>query len=280
METFEAAIGRLHDIKQIKNKYNQLKKEWRAWSKFMDCWKGPTGIGFDQLTGLFNASSDWWAKVEKIDKECCKFITKTLEHPKLMESVFRGVVATSKYASTPGETRSELELEGQPNSPTDSRDSNEFAVYGRPRSSEMENMMNSATIKAEGSGSKQKHSSCKTMQNKHITGDTALVSSIDDLVNSVKTQSKELTINQVISMHSYTIAEAIARHYAIKGLNPTDPLLHFGFRLIDILNNWELRMSISTDQDILEWVQAKKADKASSGGPTLLSLLHNKGIRF
>ncbi|KAI8013955.1 hypothetical protein LOK49_LG05G01866 [Camellia lanceoleosa] len=118
------------------------------------------------------------------------------------------------------------------------------------------------------------------MQNKHITRDTALLSSIDDLVNSVKTQSKELTINHVVSMHSYTIAEAIARNYAIKGLDPTDPLLHFGVRLMDIPNNWELLMSFPTDQDILEWLQAKKADKASSGGLILASLLYNKGIRF
>lgn len=131
----------------------------------MDCWKGSIGIGFDQLTGLFNASSDWWAKVEKIDKEYCEFRTKTLEHPKSMESIFTGAVATSKYASIPGETRNQLELEGQSESPTDSKDSNEFAVYGRPRSSEMADMMNSITINAEGSGSKQKHSSCKTMHN-------------------------------------------------------------------------------------------------------------------
>lgn len=84
-----------------------------------------------------------------------------------------------------------------------------------------------------------------------ITGDTALVSSIDDLVRSVKTQSKELTINHIVSVHSYTIAEAIARHYAIKGLDPTDPLFHFGLMLMDIPNNWELLMSIPTDQDIL-----------------------------
>ncbi|KAI8013844.1 L10-interacting MYB domain-containing protein [Camellia lanceoleosa] len=65
-KTFEASIGRLHSPKQHKNKYNLLKTEWRAWCKLMDCRKGPTGIGFDQETGLFNASDDWWAKMEKV----------------------------------------------------------------------------------------------------------------------------------------------------------------------------------------------------------------------
>lgn len=58
--------GRLHSSKQLKNKYNLLKGEWRAWSKLMDCRKGPTGIGFDQVTELFNASADWWAKMENV----------------------------------------------------------------------------------------------------------------------------------------------------------------------------------------------------------------------
>ena len=65
-KTFEAATGRLYSLKQLKNKYNLLKTEWRAWCKLMDCRKGPTGIGFDQVTGLFNASADWWAKMEKV----------------------------------------------------------------------------------------------------------------------------------------------------------------------------------------------------------------------
>ncbi|GMQ01525.1 hypothetical protein CsSME_00048134 [Camellia sinensis var. sinensis] len=65
-KTFEAATGRLHSLKQLKNKYNLLKTESRAWCKLMDCRKGPTGIGFDQVAGLFNASADWWARMEKV----------------------------------------------------------------------------------------------------------------------------------------------------------------------------------------------------------------------
>ncbi|KAI8016867.1 L10-interacting MYB domain-containing protein [Camellia lanceoleosa] len=48
---FQAATGRLHSLKQLKNKYNLLKTEWRAWCKLMDCRKGPTGIGFTKKLG-------------------------------------------------------------------------------------------------------------------------------------------------------------------------------------------------------------------------------------
>ncbi|KAI8005430.1 L10-interacting MYB domain-containing protein [Camellia lanceoleosa] len=120
-KTFEAATGRLHSPKQLKNKYNLLKTEWRAWCKLMDCRKGPIGIGFDQQTGLFNASDDWWAKMEK-------------------------------------------------------------------------------------------------------------------------------------------------------GLAPEDELLHFGVMLMEVPNNWEMVMSIPTDQGIIGWLRAKQQDKDRSGGVTLASM--------
>lgn len=80
-----------------------------------------------------------------------------------------------------------MELDRESDSPEFSSDSNELGVL------EMADMMNSANINATGSGSKRKHFSAKTLQNKSITGAAALASSMDDLVNSVKTQSKELT---------------------------------------------------------------------------------------
>ncbi|KAI8025039.1 Midasin [Camellia lanceoleosa] len=88
-------------------------------------------------------------------------------------------------------------------------------------------MMNSSNINASGSGSKRKHSSGATIQNKRITGAPVLARSINDLVNSVKTQSKELTVNHVVSDNSYTIAEVVAQLYIIQGLDPVDPLLYF-----------------------------------------------------
>ncbi|CAL5431638.1 unnamed protein product [Camellia sinensis] len=272
-KTFEAATGRLHSLKQLKNKYNLLKSEWRAWCKLMDCQKCPTGIGFDQVTGLFTASADWWAKMEKIDNVCCKFRTKTLDHPDLMERVFAGATATGKNAWAPSKTRNPMELDREFDSSEFSSDSNELGV------SEMVDMMNSANINATGSGSKQKHFSAKTLQNKRITGAAALASNMDDLVNSVKTQSKELTINHVVGGHSYTMGQAVGQLYEIQGLDPADPLLHFGVMLMEVPNNRKMVMSIPTDQGIIGWLQAKKQDKERNGGITLASLLRNEGIR-
>ncbi|CAL5349946.1 unnamed protein product [Camellia sinensis] len=87
---------------------------------------------------------------------------------------------------------------------------------------------------------------------------------MDDLVNSVKTQNKKLTVNHVVA-HNYIMGQAVTWLYEIQGLDPTDSLLHFGVMLMEVSNNREMVMSIPTDQGIIRWLQAKKEDKDRSG---------------
>lgn len=76
------------------------------------------------------------------------------------------------------------------------------------------------------------------------------------------------------------MGQAVGQLYEIQGLDPTDPLLHFGVMLMEVPNNREMVMSIPTDQGIIGWLQAKKQDKERNGGIILASLLRNEGIRF
>ncbi|KAL7216384.1 hypothetical protein ACSBR1_028347 [Camellia fascicularis] len=81
---------------------------------------------------------------------------------------------------------------------------------------------------------------------------------MDDLVNFMKTQNKELTVNHVVGAYSYNMAQAVSCLYEIQGLDPADPLHHFGVMLME----------------------ANKADKDRSEGLTLVNLLRNEGLRF
>ncbi|KAI8031532.1 hypothetical protein LOK49_LG01G02614 [Camellia lanceoleosa] len=139
-------------------------------------------------------------------------------------------------------------------------------------------MMNSAHINATGSGSKQKHSSGKTLQNKRVIGAAALANNMDNLLNSMKTQSKELTVNHVVEGHNITMGQAVGRLYEIQGLDPEDELLHFGVMLMEVPNNREMVMSIPTDRGIIGWLQAKKQDKDRNGGVTLVVLYSMHGM--
>ncbi|THG16811.1 hypothetical protein TEA_004088 [Camellia sinensis var. sinensis] len=210
-----------------------------------------------------------------VDKECCKFRTKRLDHEELMRRVFTRAVATGKNAWTPGETRNQLKVEGESDSADFSTNNNELGA------SEMTNLMKSATINASGSGSKRRHSSVTAVQKKRITGAEALATSMNDLVNSVKTQSKELTVNHVVGGHSVTMAEAVGRLYEIQGLDQTNPLLHFGILLMEVPNNREMVASIPSDEGIIAWLQVKQQDKErTTTVPTLASILCKGGLRF
>ncbi|KAI7998204.1 putative thimet oligopeptidase [Camellia lanceoleosa] len=209
-----------------------------------------------------------------VDKECCKFRTKRLDHEELMHRVFTGAAATGKNAWTPGEMRNQLEAEGEFGSADFSTDSNEMGA------SETANLMKSANINASGSGSKRGHSSVTAVQEKRVTGAEALATSMDDLVNLVKTQSKELTVNHVVGEQSVTMAKAVARLYEIQGLDQTNPLLHFGISLMEVPNNREMVMSIPSDEGIIGWLQVKQQDKERTTTVPTLVQLHHKSARL
>ncbi|KAI8016519.1 hypothetical protein LOK49_LG05G02018 [Camellia lanceoleosa] len=160
--------------------------------------------------------------------------TKSLDHEELIHRVFTGAAATSKNAWTLGKTRNQLEVEGESDSADFSTHSNELGV------SKTADLMKSTTINTSGSERKMRHSSVRAMQKKRMIGVEAFATSIDDLVNSVKTQSKELTVIHVVGGHSVTMAEAVERLYEIQGLHQTNPLLHFGILLMEMPNNREM----------------------------------------
>ncbi|GMP34372.1 hypothetical protein CsSME_00007271 [Camellia sinensis var. sinensis] len=70
---FQRKTGKKHGLKQLKNKYMSLKKEWQAWTKLMDSSKGVSEIGFDYDTGLFQAPDEWWDKMESVSTCTNKF---------------------------------------------------------------------------------------------------------------------------------------------------------------------------------------------------------------
>ncbi|GMP64273.1 hypothetical protein CsSME_00025627 [Camellia sinensis var. sinensis] len=113
-KAFEERTHKVHEVKQLQNKYASLKKDWQSWSRLMDSRHGPTGISSNEATGLIQASDDWWAHYEKIDKNALKFKTKPLEHMELMRRMYEGATATGKFAWTPGAAFEPVATEDNP----------------------------------------------------------------------------------------------------------------------------------------------------------------------
>ncbi|KAI8025348.1 L10-interacting MYB domain-containing protein [Camellia lanceoleosa] len=51
--------GLLHSAKQMKNKHDNLKKDWVTWKKLENASQSLTGLRYDQETGLFTAPDHW-----------------------------------------------------------------------------------------------------------------------------------------------------------------------------------------------------------------------------
>lgn len=61
------------------------------------------------------------------------------------------------------------------------------------------------------------------------------------------------------------MGQAVGRLYEIQGLDPADPLLHFGVMLMEVPNNQDMVMSIPTEQGIIGWLQARNRTREGMG---------------
>ncbi|KAI8000724.1 hypothetical protein LOK49_LG09G01776 [Camellia lanceoleosa] len=221
---FAKRTGRRHDVKQFKNKYLGLKKEWQAWNKLMDTSKGVTGIGFDRSTGLFTASEEWWENLKTTNKLAYKFKTKPLEHEDLMREVFTGATATGKHHWTPGEQVVDL-ADGD----SDSADSPGLQPFTAPYQPVGDSPPPSPIVEVDETepGSKRKKGASSSGKSKKpSTGASALADSFNHLSDAVRSQ-KHLTIRHGTgASQKYGIEACMQRIMAIPDFLST-PLFHF-----------------------------------------------------
>ncbi|MBA0650011.1 hypothetical protein Goklo_017502 [Gossypium klotzschianum] len=56
MTNFEKETCKAYSQRQHKNRWDVLKKEWKAWKKLKD---GDTGLGWNPIKRTVDASDDW-----------------------------------------------------------------------------------------------------------------------------------------------------------------------------------------------------------------------------
>ncbi|KAL0012279.1 hypothetical protein SO802_007387 [Lithocarpus litseifolius] len=111
-------MGKVVTHSQFKNKWDHLRKLWKAWK---ECF-GETGLGYDHVTGIIQATDEWWTRKIQACPKALAYKNKPLPNLKSMEIMFEGTVATGKNALCPS---GEIPMQCTEGS-GDSSDSKEF----------------------------------------------------------------------------------------------------------------------------------------------------------
>ncbi|CAL5438024.1 unnamed protein product [Camellia sinensis] len=202
---FLEKIGLQYSAKQMKNEFDNLKKDWVAWKKLENASHGLTGIGYDHETGLITAPDHWWAKMQARDGTLSAGTPLQPGH----DTVGENVVDSSLFEDA---------------------------------------LLQSAV---EGSANPK--------WRKRATPGT-VASSMDNLVELVSKQSRELKITQyvVTSKGDNTVGDYLARLMSTPGLETCGKLFSFACGIMDSPDNGDIIMALSQNC-IVNWLTEKCA---------------------
>ncbi|XP_038699732.1 L10-interacting MYB domain-containing protein-like [Tripterygium wilfordii] len=107
ISSFFDKTGKLYDQPQFKNKWNNLKKDWRVWEKLVI---GETGLGWDNTRETVVADNEWWEPRQKVRK----VRNHGIENREALQFLFGGQGATGLYALNPSANEPEVPDAVQP----------------------------------------------------------------------------------------------------------------------------------------------------------------------
>ncbi|KAI8023501.1 hypothetical protein LOK49_LG03G00920 [Camellia lanceoleosa] len=264
----------LHSAKQMKNKFDNLKKDWVAWKKLENASHGLTGLGYDQ-TGLITAPDHWWAKMQAICFHNTFILTKPLEHVDLMERVYSGATATGKHAWTPTEVQDDAAVATNAMDVDSGMGPLSADTPPQPgRDTIGENVVDSSLFEDAPPQSAVDGSSNLKRRKRATPGTVA--SSMDNLVEVVSKQSRELKIIQYVVMGKgdNTVGDCLARLMSTPRLEPCGKLFSFACGIMDTPDNQDIIMALPQNY-IVNWLTEKRAcmpanvGRDHNGGPRL-----------
>ncbi|CAL5349293.1 unnamed protein product [Camellia sinensis] len=250
--------GLLHSAKQMKNKFDNLKKDWVAWKKLEYAAQGLTGFGYDQEAGLFTAPDHWWAKMQAMNNRCAKFKTKPLEHLELMERVYSSATATRKHAWTPTELRDDDATVANATKDNGMGPLSDGTPTHSGHDTIGENMVDGSLFDDAPPQSVANGSANAKRRKRAVPGTVA--SSMDNLVETVSKQSRELKIKQYVVTRKgdNTVGDCLARLMSTPRLELGGKLFSFACAIMDSPDNRDIIMALPMDY-IVNWLTEKRA---------------------
>ncbi|PPD81387.1 hypothetical protein GOBAR_DD21683 [Gossypium barbadense] len=263
MTNFEKEMGKGFSQRQLKNRWDALKKEWKAWKKL----KGEdTGLGWNPIKRTVDASDEWWESRLQVVPEAKKFRTSGIdpEFEGKLDQMFMGIVATGDQAWAPSFGTLPSDFFEDVN--------NEI-----PEENEEENMRNDVNIlndvhisndvQIDGNSQKRKNpemssSHFKTgrkKSSKQIGGAARLSSQIEKLCNAADNMSQAIYSLTPV-MDPYGVPQAVKMLDSMSEEVPeASPLYFFALRLL--LNKDKRIMFLSINLKIKAlWLKMEMKD--------------------
>ncbi|XP_028795961.1 uncharacterized protein LOC114751454 [Neltuma alba] len=110
-KTFNEKTGRGYEKKQLKNRLDNLRKEWKLFEQLIG---KETGIGWDPERNTVVASDEWWERKKLENPAYEKFRQHGLKFRTELETLFRGTMASGQDMWSPSSTQPEPQPAPQP----------------------------------------------------------------------------------------------------------------------------------------------------------------------
>ncbi|GMP94439.1 hypothetical protein CsSME_00043901 [Camellia sinensis var. sinensis] len=222
----------------------------------MDSSRGVSGIGFDSETGMFQASDEWWDKMESTNKACAKFRKKTLEHRELMETIFTGALATGKHHWTSREKV--VEAADVSSNTVDNIEAQLFVDLIPTRAQDVDSDSSIEPVLSVNEKRKQTPSTSCGKLKKATSGASIIAESMNNLTIMVHTQNQQVTVRHLTGNESlYTISECMQWLRNIHSLLST-LLVHFASTLMDNADYREVIMCQPDNDHIIGYLTQKQ----------------------
>ncbi|XP_028063950.1 uncharacterized protein LOC114267147 [Camellia sinensis] len=222
----------------------------------MDSRRGVSRIGFDSETGMFQASDEWWDKMESTNKACAKFRKKTLEHRELMETIFTGASTPGKHHWTPREKV--VEAADVSSNSVHSIEAQPFVDLIPTRAQDMDSDSSIEPVLPINEKRKWTLSTSCGKSKKATSRVSIIAESMNNLTNMVRTQNQQVTVRHLTGNESlYTILECMQQLRNILSLLST-LLFYFASTLMDNANYRKVIMCQPDDDHIIGCLTQKQ----------------------
>ncbi|KAB2634836.1 hypothetical protein D8674_038034 [Pyrus ussuriensis x Pyrus communis] len=243
---FKAETGHDYEKKQLKNKWDALKNEWKLWKELVG---KETGLGWNSSKGTVDASEEWWNNKIQINKEYGKLRKKGIspEMEDKLDRMFLSTIATGEHAWAPSSgvlpPESREESVGQIDS------------YEEEETETMQDLRQASRKgKKRAANQGELHKKKVDKKGKKIGGAAKLCGQIDRLVEAYETRSSANSLMRSLHIGS-SIPEVLAVVAQLPGCEPPSELWLFATCLFCSAEKREVFTTIQDPEVQLTWLK-------------------------